>query len=170
MTPNQKSAIIKFSSAVEELRDAGVVRSHRYLGDLAEFLCADALDITLSDNLREVGHDGIRYGVKVQVKYGGGKKTNIDLGDPTSYEEIYIVLGKESVVRSRGQKGDFLVYKLTSAEVKGMQTPNGKYSCGSSVLSRKADLAIFLSDLNLPNSTVEGTLCDEATLRPSLPL
>lgn len=74
------------------------MRSDRYLGDLAEFLCADALDIDLASNLRKIGHDGTRVEVRVQVKYGGGKKTNVDLGDPDTYQEIYIVLGEESTL------------------------------------------------------------------------
>ena len=89
----------------------------------------------------------MRGDVKVQVKYGGGKKTNVDLGNPEEYEEIYIVLGRESVVRPTGYEADFVVYKLTSEAVRGMRTRKGAYSCGGSPLSRTPDLVISMKDL-----------------------
>ncbi|MHB1401708.1 MAG: DUF6998 domain-containing protein [Thiobacillus sp.] len=147
MNNRQKTAIENFASAITELNAAGVIRSHRYLGDIAEFLCADAFDIVLSDNLREEGHDGMRDDAKVQVKYGGGKKTNVDLGNPDEYQEIYIVLGRESVVRTKTYDEDFVVYKLTSDEVRTMCTPSGNYSCGRGPLSREPDLRISMANL-----------------------
>lgn len=52
MTREQRAAIQAFHASVESLRAAGVARSHRYLGDIAEFLCADKLQIDLAGNLR----------------------------------------------------------------------------------------------------------------------
>jgi len=147
MNERQKTAIEDFASVITELKAAGVIRSHRYLGDIAEFLCADAFDIVLSDNLREEGHDGMRGDVKVQVKYGGGKKTNVDLGNPDEYQEIYIVLGRESVVRTNAYNDDFIVYKLTSGEVRAMRRPSGNFSCGRGPLSREPDLRISMANL-----------------------
>ena len=134
MKDRQKRAIGRFAGAIDELKDAGVIRSHRYLGDIAEFLCADLFGIVLSQNLREAGHDGMRGKLRVQVKYGGGKKTNVSLGNPDEYDEIYIVLGRESVVRMEGHDEDFVVYKLTPDEVRTKtKTRNGTYSCGRSL-------------------------------------
>lgn len=130
-TVTQKAAILAFFDAVQELKESMVIRSDRYLGDLAEFLCADEFQIDLAKNLREAGYDGTRGPVKVQVKYGGGKKTNVDLGDPDNYEEIYIVLGRGSVVRAATPDGDFIVYRLTADQARKMKTRNGKYSCGA---------------------------------------
>ena len=62
----------------------------------------------------------MRKGFKVQIKYGGSKKTNIDLGNPDIYQEIYVVLGKDSVVRKHQAEADFLVYKLTSDDIKAI--------------------------------------------------
>lgn len=90
MNPRQTLALRSFALAVKELRDAEVTRSHRYLGDIAEFLCADAFGINLATDLRQVGHDGIRENLKVQIKYNGSEKTNVDLGDPRHYDEVYI--------------------------------------------------------------------------------
>ena len=147
MNQDQQKAIKAFASAISELNRTEVIRSHRYLGDIAEFLCADAFGIVLSENLREEGHDGMRGDVKVQVKYGGGKKTNVDLGNPNEYTEIYIVLGRESVVRTTEHAEDFVVYKLTADEVRTMRTKKGKYSCGRTPLSRKPDLLISIANL-----------------------
>lgn len=146
MNQRQQIAISGFAASIKELKDAGVIRSHRYLGDLAEFLCADAFSIDLVTNLRQTGHDGIREQLRVQIKYGGGTKTNVDLGDPESYEEVYVVLGKESVVRSYPHDADFLIYKLTSEEVFAIgQTKKGKYSCGATSFRHAPDKAIYLT-------------------------
>lgn len=148
MNNQQKLSIERFAAAIEGLKEARVIRSHKYLGDIAEFLCADAFSIILSENLREKGHDGMRGTLRVQVKYGGGKKTNVSLGDPDHYDEIYVVLGRESVVRAPEFNGDFVVYRLTSQEVRGMQTKNGSYSCGRLPLSRNPDLVISMKNLS----------------------
>jgi hypothetical protein len=148
MDQRQRAAIAKFSEAVAELKVAGVIRSDRYLGDVAEFLCADAFGIKLEQNLREGGHDGRRGDVKVQVKYGGGKKTNVDLGNPNAYGELYVVLGRGSIVRSSRYDGDFLVYKLTADQVRALKNGSGGYSCGGSQFSRAPDLVIRLDELS----------------------
>lgn len=145
MNERQLLAIQNFAACVSELRAAEVIRSHRYLGDIAEFLCAAVCGIDLSKNLREVGHDGLRGNVKVQIKYNGGEKRNVDLGDPSSYEEIYIVLGKASYLRTTSHKEDFLVYRLSSEEVHIMRTKSGRYSCGRGQLPKEPLHCISLS-------------------------
>jgi hypothetical protein len=133
MNQQQRRALTQFDEAVQALLHCGVIRSHRYLGDIAEFLCADEFGIDLENNLRAVGHDGILNNCRVQIKYGGGKKTNVDLGDPETYDEVLVLLGKESVVRTHPSNADFLVYRFTADEVRELGATNaGKYSCGSS--------------------------------------
>lgn len=146
MNDRQENAIKGFAKAIEELTAAGVIRSHKYLGDIAEFLCADAFGIILSNNLRETGHDGMRENLRVQVKYGGGKKTNVSLGNPDKYDEIYIVLGRESVVRAKDHDGDFVIYRLTSEEVRQMKTQSGTHSCGR--FSKEPDLVISMKTVS----------------------
>ncbi|MFH0977258.1 MAG: hypothetical protein V1874_15875 [Spirochaetota bacterium] len=147
MNKRQRCALVDFRRSIEELKATGVIRSDRYLGDIAEFLCADAYEIDLATNLRQAGHDGLRQDQRVQIKYGGGKKTNVDLGDPSTYDEVYVVLGRDSVVRKHANKADFLVYCLTAAEVRKIGTTRrGKYSCGASQFARPADRAILLSE------------------------
>lgn len=146
MNQRQKLAITNFSKAIKELKDAGVIRSHRYLGDLAEFICAKTFNIDLATNMRQTGHDGMREQLRAQIKYGGGTKTNVDLGDPTTYEEVYVVLGKESILRSHPHDADFIIYKLSSEEVSAMgTTKKGKYSCGAAPFRRPPDEAIYIA-------------------------
>ncbi len=159
MNPRQQGALTSFSRAVRELKATGVIRSDRYLGDIAEFLCADAYGIVLEGNLREGGHDGRRGDLKVQVKFGGGKKTNVDLGDPDSYDELYVVLGQYSVVRSKAFDGDFLVYKLTAQEVRAMKQRSGKFSCGSSRFNCPPDRVIRMDKEEALGSDAQPKNC-----------
>ncbi|MBN8467402.1 hypothetical protein JYJ95_12835 [Corallococcus exiguus] len=57
---------------------------------------------------------------------------NVDLGNPDTYDEIYVVLDQESVVRAPGYEGDFLVYSFTADEARAMKTAGRRYSCGKS--------------------------------------
>ena len=148
MNNTQRRAIRNFFAAINELRETEVIRSHRYLGDLGEFLCADAFGIDLAQNLRQVGHDGMREDLRVQIKYNGGSKTNIDLGDPAEYDEVYVVLGVESVARPIAHLADYLIYVLSSEEVFAMRTPKGKYSCGKRQLPAEPAHTIYLENLN----------------------
>ncbi len=160
MNDKQRAALVQFGQAVRELKACGVLRSDRFLGDIAEFLCAGAYGIQLVENLREVGHDGMRDGRRVQVKYGGGKKTNMDLGNPDKYDEVYVVLGEGSVMRSTLHAGDFLVYVLQADEVQFMKSKKGTYSCGRSRFAYPPDRVINLSDLEqaaLLASAIEST-------------
>ena len=147
MNKKQCEALKNFAIAIKKLKNAGVVRSHRYLGDIAEFLCADAYKINLATNLREAGHDGVRDDLRVQIKYAGGTKTNVDFGDPSKYEEVYVVLGKESKVRAHPHEADFLVYKMTSEEVKAIpKTKKGKYSRGKKHFRGAPDKVVSLAE------------------------
>lgn len=111
------------------LRDTGVIRSDRYLGNIAEFLCSDYFGIRLTENLREPGRDGHLHGAAVQIKYHGRSSTTVDLGDPDVYSAIFIVLGPESQMRPEGETDEFLVYRLDSEEVKSFRTKRGKHYC-----------------------------------------
>ncbi|MGH9876974.1 MAG: hypothetical protein ACRD5H_04995 [Nitrososphaerales archaeon] len=75
----------------------------------------DAYRIDLDRSLREVGRDGLRGTVRVQVKYHGGTSTTADLADPDQYDEVYLALGPTSVLRPKELTEDFLVYQFTAA-------------------------------------------------------
>lgn len=147
MNQTQREALSKFSSAIHELKTSGVIRSHRYLGDIAEFLCADEFGISLEKNLREIGHDGVINESKVQIKYGGGKTTNINLGNPDTYDEVLVVLGKESVIRTHVSNADFLIYRMTADEVREHGAKSkGNYSCGAIQFAKPPDREISIEN------------------------
>jgi len=131
MTPTQQKAISEFFKAILGLRQTGIIRSQRYLADLGEFLCADTFGIDLARSLREVGHDGLRGAVRVQVKYHGGKSTTANLGNPDQYDEVYLVLGPDSVLRPKGLAEDFLIYQFAATAVKKFESSKsvGNHYC-----------------------------------------
>lgn len=148
MNKRQKDALYRFAESVKELKEAGVVRSDRYLGDVAEFLCADYLGLELEPNKRAQGHDAIKDGRRYQIKYGGGTKTNIALGDPKYYDEVLVVLGRDSVVRNDSVAGDFVIYRVPAAEVQSNHSAGkSKLSCGRKRFAGPLDYIINLQGI-----------------------
>ena len=147
MTEEQILLIQNFRDSIKSLKSSGVIRSHRYLGDLGEFLCADAFGINLSDNLRERGHDGMLGNSRVQIKYHGGSSTTANLGQPCQYDEVFIVLGPDSVLRPSNYCQDFLIYQLTSEAVTSFRSESGMYHCTSGRLPENPSHCISLGDI-----------------------
>ncbi|CAE6732431.1 hypothetical protein [Paraburkholderia nemoris] len=114
VTDQQEKAIDAFFSAVEGLRQLGVVRSSKYLGDIAEFLCCNLLGMELATNKRQAGYDGLIQGLKCQVKFSGGASNTVDLGDPKAYDILVIVLGPDSALRPVTATKKWLIYKIPS--------------------------------------------------------
>ena len=52
MTEDQRIALQEFFSAVDRLKELNVIRSNKYLGDIAEFLCVSRFGITLAESGR----------------------------------------------------------------------------------------------------------------------
>lgn len=119
MTTDQESALAAFFKAVDRLEEVGVIRSSRYLGDIGEFLCADALGTVLAEQLRLPGHDGVHDNKRVQIKFNNSPTgTNINVGNPEEYDELVVVIGPRSKLReSEHQPGEFRFYRFASAEV-----------------------------------------------------
>lgn len=146
MSPEVKQAISAFYDAVEELKRLDVIRSDKFLGDIAEYITAHIYNIELARSGREVGHDGIDKDGKVQVKYHGSPtKTNVDLGRPNEYDKLLVVLGPDSLLRHPHHTDDFLIYKFTSVEVRQFANAGGSsHSCGKSPFVRKPDQVMNL--------------------------
>ncbi|WP_427110198.1 hypothetical protein [Lysinibacillus xylanilyticus] len=105
MYENQKMDIINFYRATQALKDSNVIRSSKYTGDIAEFLCSHWLGIKLESSQNRKGFDGIdpsSNNSKVQIKYHGAETgTNIDMrsykeGD---FDDLYVVLSPNSTIR-----------------------------------------------------------------------
>lgn len=141
-------AISAFFDSVNELRKLGVIRSDKYLGDLAEYICAHFYEIELASSGRQAGHDGVDCDGYVQVKYHGScTRTNIDLGDPDMYDYVLVVLGKTSLLRSNMYTGDFLVYRMSSNSVRQYRNEaKGTYSCGKKPFERTPDKIFNLDE------------------------
>jgi hypothetical protein len=134
ITSRQKRALKEFFEAVQELRDCQIIRSGKYLGDIAEFICQVAFGIVLAKSGRQVGHDGMLGKDKVQVKYSGGNSRTVDCGDPDAYSILLIVLGPGSVLRRDAESCQFLIYQLSNTDVFALKKNDGKYHCGKKSL------------------------------------
>ncbi|WP_305368857.1 DUF6998 domain-containing protein [Photobacterium leiognathi] len=147
MKDSEKLAIKDFFEIVTKLKQLNVIRSDKYLGDIAEFITAYFYNIELSESGREPGHDGINEDGKVQIKYHGSiTRTNINLGNPDMYETLLVVLGPNSLLRSNEYKDDFLLYRFTSEDVRRHKNQKSQtYSCGKSAFSCKPDKVMSLN-------------------------
>lgn len=113
----EKKAIKEFFSAVDKLESLNIIRSSRFLGDLGEFIAHKTIGITLNNNKREVGYDGVLNNLKYEVKYLNGLKTNTSLGNPDKYDVLILVVGKNSVIYDKKYSADYLVYEINTSEV-----------------------------------------------------
>ena len=142
----EKLAIKEFFEKVSKLTELSIIHSDKYLGDIAEFITACFYNIELAESGREPGHDGVNEDGKVQIKYHGSiTRTNIDLGNPDEYETMFVVLEPNSLLRSNRYQEDFLLYRLSSEQVR--QHINEKtqtYSCGKSAFNYQPDKVLSL--------------------------
>lgn len=120
----QHEAIALFFDSVAKLKSTGVVRSDKYLGDIAEFLCKKNTGMTLAASQRQPGHDGLRDGERIQVKFSGGKSTTIEAGDPEQYDVLYVVLGPDSSLRKASDPEGYVFLQIPSS-VGRMRPPHG---------------------------------------------
>ena len=121
MEYKQKPLLKKFFKTLKGLRNAGIVRSDVILGDIGEFLCTVVFrGLVLVPDKTNVGYDAVYNEKRIQIKYSNSKDTkNIDLGDPSKYDELIVVLGNESAHRMNNDNdADFLFYRYESSEVK----------------------------------------------------
>lgn len=140
MNPEIKQAISDFFEAVAKLKQLGVFRSDKYLGDLGEYISQYFFNVELCESGRQPGHDGIDADGFVQVKYHGSTtRTNVDLGNPDSYQNILVVLGPESLLRNKNYSQDFLVYRMSENDVRSYRNSNNTYSCGKEPFNRDPD-------------------------------
>ncbi len=160
MDPQVLDAIARFFDSTSELRRLGVIRSDKYLGDLAEYICSHLFEIELAASGRQVGFDGTRDGRSIQIKYhGSSTRTNVDFGDPDQYQEALVVLGPASRLRPAKQNADFLIYRFSSAMVREHAQRDGlTYSCGGTPFQRDPDRIFSLSRPKEEN--ISASKCD----------
>lgn len=137
MTPAQQDAIANFFEAVTVLEKLEIIRSSRFLGDIGEFLCKTAFGVTLSDQLRQTGHDGTDENGRVQIKFNNSTKgNNISVGDPKEYEALVVVIGPNSKLREKDHgPHEFRLYRFTSDDVLPWKGQGNKYYCAKTQLA-----------------------------------
>ena len=150
MAPEILFALSDFFSTVERLRQFGVIRSDKYLGDIGEFIAKNFYDIELSASGRQPGYDAFGERGRVQIKYHGSRtRTNVDLGNPAEYEVLVVVLGPSSMLRPTGYQEEFLVYEMPSNEVREYQNiDRHTYSCGKAPFNRTPDRRLSLQPVH----------------------
>ncbi|EIF6158341.1 hypothetical protein ACV3MX_07495 [Clostridium perfringens] len=119
-------AIKAFFDATELLKERGIIKSNRYLGDIGEYISSNLDLLKLCDSLRNKGFDGLDCdGRKVEVKSHNAKKgTNIQMdkyyknGNIPEFDVLLVVIGPESNIRPDKYIGqnNFLIYKIERYE------------------------------------------------------
>jgi hypothetical protein len=118
MNKQQKTTMNQFFKVAKKLSKLGVIRSSKYLGDIAEFICSNLYEIQLNPSGRAIGFDGTDLnGNKVEVKYHGGESgNNIDLSGYKKnqiFNDLYIILGPDSKIRPDNSPPEtYLVYRI----------------------------------------------------------
>lgn len=97
----QNAAISLYFKALAALEASGVIRSGRPAGDLGEFLAERAFGVDLVAQLRQRGYDALQDGNRVQIKlHNSPKGNNIEVGNPSEYDVLIVVIGPHSKLRS----------------------------------------------------------------------
>lgn len=145
MTNEQLKAITEFFDIATKLEELKIVRSSRYLGDIGEFLCKEEFDINLEEGLRAEGHDATDENGRVQIKFSNSvKSNNINVGLPTKYERLIIVIGPNSKLKeSEHLTNEFRLYNFPSSVVKEWESPSGNYYCAKAKLINCSDKSIL---------------------------
>lgn len=140
LNADEKDLLNKFFKAVEELKDAKIIRSDKYLGDIGEFLACKFFELTPMKSGRHPDYDAeTKDGKLVQIKYHDSpKRTNIYVGNPEKYDKLVIVLGPRSFFRKHEDKNPTSTEKQFIAYVVDCQvilskwkTESGKFSTGA---------------------------------------
>ena len=135
-----KSLINIFFTITKELRQEGLFRSDKYLGDIGESICAHLYDLTLCESGREEGHDATKNGEKYQIKFqNSDTKTNFHFGNPDKYKYVLLVVGPSCKIKRHQGEKVFAIYKFTAEHVRTNFRRNSGYMCGSESLPSEPD-------------------------------
>lgn len=119
----KKDAIKTFFDTVQKLKDEGIIRSSKYSGDIAEYICQELYSLTLSTSQREIGFDArdknnIRYQIKLN---NSTQKTNQDIGNITTYDNLLLLVASDSLLfDSRYETAFILIYNIPASQLRGI--------------------------------------------------
>ncbi|MFI8574915.1 DUF6998 domain-containing protein [Rossellomorea aquimaris] len=118
MNINQKNKIKNFFHAANSLKSLGIIRSTNYVGNIAEFMCANLYNLKLSESQREEGLDGIdSKGRKLEIKFHNGtSSTNIIMSkysNSQNFNDLIVMLGPLSKIRTNNlPEMTYATYKI----------------------------------------------------------
>lgn len=122
---NVKDSLRAFFTSVSALSDNKIIRSSKYLADIAEFICSEFYGLKLCDSQRQVGYDALGDNKRrIQIKINNSSKmTNQSIGDKTKYDYLYLLVTSNSLLFNKKFKSAFiLLYKIPASSI-----PNEKY-------------------------------------------
>lgn len=113
MNDDHRTLIRAYFDCTSKLVDAGLIRSDKVLGDLAEWICVRRFGLVLETSGRHPGYDGLIENSKVQVKaHNSPKGTNLSVGNPDHYDELIVLIGPRSRLRIGPAGQNFHVYRF----------------------------------------------------------
>jgi hypothetical protein len=131
MGPEVLNAMKNFFDSIEKLKDLGVFRSEKFLGDIGEFIIQKLDNVKLCTNQKQSDIDGYLDGKPIQIKsHWGSERKNVNFGHPDKYEILFVVLGPKSRMRNACYTDNFLIYKFSSEEIKSNYKTKKNYSGG----------------------------------------
>ncbi len=125
-----KNVLKNYFSATDDLMDKGIIRSSKYIADIAEYLCQEIYGITLCENQRKPGYDGVDKGnKKYQIKMNNSKKrTNQYIGNPQKYDFLLLMITSNSKLFIPSIEDTFIsVYRINSKNLLGRKYIAKKY-------------------------------------------
>lgn len=142
MNQSQKQDIRDFFAILKKLKESKIIRSDVIFGDIGEFLCTNVFDgLKLTEHKTNEGYDAFFNEKKIQIKFSNSTDaTNIDLGNPSQYEELIVVLGKQSAHRMKDDhNSDYLFYKFSRHEVESNFKVKSGYKLSKTKHFKKAE-------------------------------
>ena len=119
----KKDAIKTFFDTVQKLKDEEIIRSSKYSGDIAEYICRELYSLTLSASQREIGFDAVdANNIRYQIKLNNSTKNNNQtIGDTTAYNNLLLLVTRDSLLfDSRYENAFILIYNIPASSLSGV--------------------------------------------------
>lgn len=123
MDEKQRESIVSFFKQVDDLKEKQVIRSDKYLGDIAEFLCKELYDLQLAESGRQAYYDATdRARNKVQIKsHFSSKRTNMQNISFDDFDYLLLLIGPNSFIKPKNTPEDmYLIYKIVDSVTKNI--------------------------------------------------
>jgi hypothetical protein len=140
-----------FFSKAESLKHNNIIKSDRFLGDIGEFIIEKKYGLIPPKNKREKYIDGTIGSETVQVKFSSSPtNTNINIGNPTKYDILYLILSKQSMHFPLNETSQFIVYRILSQDIlkDRLVTLKGKYYYTRNQLTKYSYDKVSFEDLD----------------------